>query len=714
MRGLLGLTVVLLSASWLGCGTGAEGEVEPRPVGDSQACLRRTSQALTVCAKNENKVEGVDISAWQGDVDWKAVAGDGMKFGIVRVSDGLNYPDAYFQANWKATKEAGLIRGVYQFFRPTQDPIAQADLLLDALDAAGGLSDTDLPPVLDLEDDDGVDPAAYQAGAKQWLDYVESKTGRRPIVYSALFFSEFIGDAFLDYPLWVANYKSSFDGCPSVPDGFTEWKIWQWTDSNKVSGVDGGVDSNVFDGTLDELKAFIASTVLTSHDDAGVPDGDAGTNEPPSDPTSPPVMEEPEGSGAGAGKPPEGSAMGAGDTCREDDVDDSTAEDDDPISDGGGDKGCPVATAPAMLTSDPAYYCPPGSSYDATYRLCVTATEAIGPFTDSMIATCNACGGQACDENTWPADQARGIRGTASCPPGSSLIASGLCVDDKSAWGPFSPARVERCITAGGGEGACRSMRWDRKFAETLAAQDPPTDKPPSENGSLPWSYILDINYGVRGDSLGGGSFGSARSGNAGGHSGIDFLAPVGSALLAPCAGDAESGEASGYGNYVKLVCPLPSAIAAGGTYFASIFFAHLSSLDIAGSESVTQGQRVGAVGKTGNAASAGIGPHVHFEITIHGSEADAWNESHASSNHGSNTAADAFFETFDDTCLTPRALMPLSGPVHKGRRPDPFLLLACLAGERPALTDPPMSLQDHTEAWSDHYSANFDVDSAS
>ena len=72
---------------------------------------------LQVCADGET-VEGIDISKWQGEIDWDAVAASGVKFAFIRVSDGLNYPDGYFSVNWRRAKEVGILRGAYQFFRP--------------------------------------------------------------------------------------------------------------------------------------------------------------------------------------------------------------------------------------------------------------------------------------------------------------------------------------------------------------------------------------------------------------------------------------------------------------------------------------------------------------------------------------------------------------------------------------------------------------------
>ncbi len=712
--------VWVASALWLGaCGEGVLDASKDEGQGsDNPTCIARHSQALNACAQSDEHLRGIDISAWQGAVDWTAIKNDGVSFAVVRVSDGLAYPDKYFVANWKGMKAEGVVRGVYQFFRPKDDPIAQAELLLAKLEEAGGLEDTDLPPVLDLEDDDGVSAALYQERALVWIKYIEEKTGRTPIVYSAAFFSKFTGKAFSDYPLWVANYKASTMSCPVMPDGWSKWAIWQWTDKGTVAGISGGVDENIFDGSRADLDAFIRGSLRNPADpntrDAGIDEADAGMGANDADggttPTDPaPEPSEPDEMAPGAG-------MGAGQECDDlgpDEVDDEMVDRPDAglsdPTDAATDE-CANAGQPAeIVANDPAYFCKEGFSYDRTYHLCVDATQALGPFSPAMIASCERCGGVGCADPSWPVEQARAARGTGACMPGTTANDRGLCVDEKSAFGPFSPAHVQACLAEGGGEGACRSMRWGRDFAERIS----PSGVGVGGTGERAWGYILQTNWGIRDDSAGAGHFGAARSGNAGGHSGIDFLAPVGTALFAPCEGNAVSGVASGYGSYVQLVCALPASFAGGKNLWASMFFAHLSKIDIAASARVKRGQRVGAVGKTGNAASASIGPHVHFEIAIHGSESAAFSESHASSNHAANTASGEFSTRFEQSCLLPNAFKPRTGPSMKGRRPDPFMLLACVS-ERPAFTAPPASLQGHSVTWSTHYDASFDVDDAS
>jgi hypothetical protein len=131
--------------------------------------------------------------------------------------------------------------------------VRQAKLLLARLHAAGGLHAGDIAPVLDIETTDGVHYATIRARARKWLAYVHAHTGRKPIVYTANFMSPVIRSSLNDYPLWVANYGVS---CPSVPTGWSRWRMWQYASTGHVSGIRGDVDVNRFHGTMAELRVF--------------------------------------------------------------------------------------------------------------------------------------------------------------------------------------------------------------------------------------------------------------------------------------------------------------------------------------------------------------------------------------------------------------------------------------------------------------------------
>jgi lysozyme len=234
--------VATLAVSAFACGSPPNGDAEK---------VGWTSQPVTVCAGGST-VQGVDVSVYQGSIDWTKVKASGRGFGIARVSDGTANPDSTFAANWSGMKAAGVVRGAYQFFRASVDPTAQANLLLDAI---GTLEPGDLPPMADVEVMDGESGATLVANLATWLGVVKAKTGRTPLIYSAPGFwdalpntGQFAGDT-----LVVANWQVN---CPDTPTPWTNWTFWQYADDGSVPGISGAVDLDEFNGTLAQLQAF--------------------------------------------------------------------------------------------------------------------------------------------------------------------------------------------------------------------------------------------------------------------------------------------------------------------------------------------------------------------------------------------------------------------------------------------------------------------------
>jgi len=202
---------------------------------------------------------GIDVSHWQGDIDWAKVKGAGIKYAFIRVSDGIGTPDTKFDRNWTKAKDNGIPRGIYQFFRPGRDAVAQADIVIEALDRLGM---GELPPVIDVEyqkDANGVvmTPAAIAAQVGKWIDRVEGVLGVRPIIYTGRYFwNDYVKTtAYNTYPLWIAHYTTA--ACPNLPAAWSDWTFWQYTSSGTVNGISGGVDTNRFKGTMQDLLTLV-------------------------------------------------------------------------------------------------------------------------------------------------------------------------------------------------------------------------------------------------------------------------------------------------------------------------------------------------------------------------------------------------------------------------------------------------------------------------
>lgn len=216
-------------------------------------------QALTkgVCAAGTTTL-GVDVSYYDGVINWTKVKAAGVGFAFVRVSDGTQFKDPKFQSDWAGAKAAGVIRGAYQFFRPSENVAAQAQLFITAV---GAYQPGDLPPVLDVEVDGGLRPATVAARVKQWTDAVHAALGVTPIVYSGFYFwRDQVGapSGFGGNPLWLAQYTSA---CPTVPSPWTQWTFWQYSDTGRVSGIPTAVDMNKFNGSLADLQAFAGAAI---------------------------------------------------------------------------------------------------------------------------------------------------------------------------------------------------------------------------------------------------------------------------------------------------------------------------------------------------------------------------------------------------------------------------------------------------------------------
>jgi MYXO-CTERM domain-containing protein len=236
-RIVIGVSCVVSAGLW-GC-------TEP-------ATTSSIDQSATVCG-GPSTVAGMDVSYYDDSVDWNAAHAAGIDFAFIRVTDGTQYKDPKFATYWQGAKAAGVLRGAYQFFRPAEDPIAQADLFLSLAPYEAG----DLPPVLDVEVNGGLTQPQVAAAVHAWVDHVTTAIGRVPIVYAGLYsWPDLTGAADLtSSPLWIAQYTTA--ACPNIPAPWTKWMFWQHSDTGKVDGVvSSQLDLNVFNGTLDELQQF--------------------------------------------------------------------------------------------------------------------------------------------------------------------------------------------------------------------------------------------------------------------------------------------------------------------------------------------------------------------------------------------------------------------------------------------------------------------------
>jgi lysozyme len=200
--------------------------------------------------------KGIDISYYQGEVDWTAVRGDGVGFAYLKATEGGDRIDPRFRENWEGARAAGVHRGAYHFWYHCRSGAEQAAWFI-----ANVPKDAEaLPPVLDMEWTPfsptctaRPDASTLHAEMQDWLDTVEAHYGKRPVIYTSVdFFRDRIHDAFHNYHLWVRSVA----GHPSIRYGNRKWRIWQHTATGRTAGIKGHVDQNVFAGSLSDFVLF--------------------------------------------------------------------------------------------------------------------------------------------------------------------------------------------------------------------------------------------------------------------------------------------------------------------------------------------------------------------------------------------------------------------------------------------------------------------------
>ena len=203
----------------------------------------------------EAQLQGIDVSHYQGTVNWTSVKNSGRTFGFAKATEGTTYTDPNFAANWKNMKAAGVIPGAYHFGHPGTDAVAQAKYFVNTVKAAQGGLSGGLQLVLDIETTDGQSAAAVKTWIQTFVTEIQTLTGKPAIIYTGFYFwRDSAGNSTNNYncPLWIASYTAS----PTIPAAWTTYTFWQYSDSGTVSGVSGGVDVDKFNGSLTTLKKF--------------------------------------------------------------------------------------------------------------------------------------------------------------------------------------------------------------------------------------------------------------------------------------------------------------------------------------------------------------------------------------------------------------------------------------------------------------------------
>ncbi len=233
-------------------------------------------------------VEGIDVSHWQGNINWTSVKNAGIKFAFTKATEGVDYVDPRYHANMQGARAAGVYIGPYHFCRveskngvpftsydgspfapgsdPHMDALTEAEDFLDAI-LPYYQTGQHLPPVADVERlPDFGNQTLNRLFISNWVqifsDTVYDTLGVRPLIYTSRFGANtrYTSAVASSHELWLAWWRGTGTTQPPSPSDtplWDPWLFWQWTDEWSVAGISGDVDGDVFNGTLPELEALL-------------------------------------------------------------------------------------------------------------------------------------------------------------------------------------------------------------------------------------------------------------------------------------------------------------------------------------------------------------------------------------------------------------------------------------------------------------------------
>ena len=193
-------------------------------------------------------VKGVDVSSYQGEVDWNTLSEQNISFAYIKATEGSSYIDDRFEYNWKNASGCNLRIGAYHFFSFESSGEAQAKHFINTVTAIDNM----LPPVIDVEyygrfhtNEDIVVPDVVRE-LRSMVDILTETYGMKPIIYvSEETYTTIVQGSFDDCKLW---YRSVYSSIPQNVD----WTFWQYSNRHHLKGYNGSeryIDMNVFNGS---------------------------------------------------------------------------------------------------------------------------------------------------------------------------------------------------------------------------------------------------------------------------------------------------------------------------------------------------------------------------------------------------------------------------------------------------------------------------------
>ena len=210
------------------------------------AILLFPSSVLALEPDSQPIYTGIDVSSWQGEIDFQAVKDAGIEIVYIRAGVGDSTRDAYFQRNYEAAKATGLKVGFYHYVTAENTYMAQKE----AEFFASIISETspDCRPAMDFEVFYGLSNSQVNEIARAYLQTLEELTGHLPLIYSDAYNASARWSVDLSrYPLWVADYGAT---TPPNNGKWSGWAGFQYSDRGSISSISGNVDLDRFTSSV--------------------------------------------------------------------------------------------------------------------------------------------------------------------------------------------------------------------------------------------------------------------------------------------------------------------------------------------------------------------------------------------------------------------------------------------------------------------------------
>lgn len=202
-------------------------------------------------------IKGVDVSSYQGEIDWNVLSSQKISFAFIKATEGSSFVDDYFAYNFREAQKTSLPVGAYHFFSYDSEGRTQAENFINTVVPFEGM----LPPVIDLEfygdkEKNPPDRADVEKQLKTMLVLLEEHYNQRPIIYATeKSYELYLSNDYKEYDIWIRNVISK----PKLYDD-REWTFWQYTDRKRLKGYSGKekyIDVNVFNGNVQEFSVYL-------------------------------------------------------------------------------------------------------------------------------------------------------------------------------------------------------------------------------------------------------------------------------------------------------------------------------------------------------------------------------------------------------------------------------------------------------------------------